>query len=74
VFCSTGKFKQVVGGGETITLLDITKCLYDVISRMEKVVEQRSVVAAATVAAVKGTNASVALIFKILIFNPLHTK
>jgi hypothetical protein len=41
---------------------------------MEKVVEQRSVVAAATVAAVKGTNASVALIFKILIFNPLHTK
>jgi len=40
---------------------------------MEKVVKQRSVVAAAA-AAVKGTNALVALIFKILIFNPLHTK
>lgn len=73
MFCSTGKFKQVVGDGEAIILLVITKCLYDVISRMEKVVKQRSVVAAAA-AAVKGTNALVALIFKILIFNPLHTK
>ena len=33
--------------GEVIALLDITKCLYDAISKMEKAVEQGSAIAAA---------------------------
>lgn len=33
--------------GEVIALLDITKCLYDAISRMEKAAEQGSAIAAA---------------------------
>ncbi|XWS29957.1 hypothetical protein CRYUN_Cryun24cG0075700 [Craigia yunnanensis] len=37
----------VVENGEVIALLDITKCLYDAISRMEKATEQGSVIAAA---------------------------
>ncbi|KAK8644544.1 hypothetical protein V6N13_123848 [Hibiscus sabdariffa] len=37
-----GKFRHlpVVENGEVIAMLDITRCLYDAISRMEKVVEQ----------------------------------
>ncbi|KAJ8765332.1 hypothetical protein K2173_012029 [Erythroxylum novogranatense] len=44
-----GKFRHlpVVESGEVIALLDITKCLYDAISRMEKVAEQGSAIAAA---------------------------
>ncbi|XP_048232615.1 CBS domain-containing protein CBSCBSPB3 isoform X2 [Ricinus communis] len=44
-----GKFRHlpVVENGEVIALLDITKCLYDAISRMEKVAEQGSAIAAA---------------------------
>ncbi|KAJ8447742.1 hypothetical protein Cgig2_015105 [Carnegiea gigantea] len=44
-----GKFRHlpVVENGEVIALLDITKCLYDAISRMEKAAEQGSVLAAA---------------------------
>jgi hypothetical protein len=45
----------------------MVKNLVTTISRMEKAIEQRRAIAAA--ATVKGTNASVALIFKILIFN-----
>ncbi|KAI3919500.1 hypothetical protein MKW92_033012 [Papaver armeniacum] len=39
-----GKFRHlpVVENGEVIALLDITKCLYDAISRMEKAAEQGS--------------------------------
>lgn len=33
--------------GEVIALLDITKCLYDAISRLEKAAEQGSAIAAA---------------------------
>lgn len=33
--------------GEVIAILDITKCLYDAISRMEKAAEQGSAIAAA---------------------------
>ncbi|KAL0775105.1 hypothetical protein Bca101_040257 [Brassica carinata] len=46
-----GKFRHlpVVENGEVIALLDITKCLYDAISRMEKAAEQGSVLAAAAV-------------------------
>lgn len=46
---STGKFRHlpVVENGEVIALLDITKCLYDAISRMEKAAEQGSAIAAA---------------------------
>ncbi|CAH2059061.1 unnamed protein product [Thlaspi arvense] len=44
-----GKFRHlpVVENGEVIALLDITKCLYDAISRMEKATEQGSALAAA---------------------------
>ncbi|XP_058006055.1 CBS domain-containing protein CBSCBSPB3 isoform X4 [Hevea brasiliensis] len=43
------KFRHlpVVENGEVIALLDITKCLYDAISRMEKAAEQGSAIAAA---------------------------
>ncbi|CAH8353152.1 unnamed protein product [Eruca vesicaria subsp. sativa] len=44
-----GKFRHlpVVENGEVIAMLDITKCLYDAISRMEKAAEQGSALAAA---------------------------
>ncbi|KVH89683.1 CBS domain-containing protein CBSCBSPB3 isoform X1 [Cynara cardunculus var. scolymus] len=44
-----GKFRHlpVVENGEVIALLDITKCLYDAISRMEKAAQQGSAIAAA---------------------------
>ncbi|KDP23089.1 hypothetical protein JCGZ_00502 [Jatropha curcas] len=44
-----GKFRHlpVVENGEVIALLDITKCLYDAISKMEKAAEQGSAIAAA---------------------------
>lgn len=46
---STGKFRHlpVVENGEVIAILDITKCLYDAISRMEKAAEHGSAIAAA---------------------------
>ncbi|XP_047318710.1 CBS domain-containing protein CBSCBSPB3-like [Impatiens glandulifera] len=44
-----GKFRHlpVVENGEVIAMLDITKCLFDAISRMEKAAEQGSAIAAA---------------------------
>lgn len=44
-----GKFRHlpVVENSEVIAMLDITKCLYDAISRMEKAAEQGSAIAAA---------------------------
>ncbi|KAJ8458333.1 hypothetical protein OPV22_031259 [Ensete ventricosum] len=44
-----GKFRHlpVVENGEVIAMLDIKKCLYDAISRMEKAAEQGSAIAAA---------------------------
>ncbi|CAN8316678.1 unnamed protein product [Cochlearia groenlandica] len=44
-----GKFRHlpVVENGEVIALLDITKCLYDAISRMEKAAEQGNALASA---------------------------
>ncbi|KAL8166294.1 hypothetical protein V2J09_007793 [Rumex salicifolius] len=44
-----GKFRHlpVVDNGEVIAMLDITKCLYDAISKMEKAAEQGSAIAAA---------------------------
>ncbi|CAJ2676784.1 unnamed protein product [Trifolium pratense] len=44
-----GKFRHlpVVENGEVIAILDITKCLYDAISKMEKAAEQGSAIAAA---------------------------
>ncbi|XP_027344166.1 CBS domain-containing protein CBSCBSPB3-like isoform X2 [Abrus precatorius] len=44
-----GKFRHlpVVENGEVIAILDITKCLYDAITRMEKAAEQGSAIAAA---------------------------
>lgn len=48
-FGATGKFRHlpVVENGEVIALLDITKCLYDAISRMEKAAEKGNAIAAA---------------------------
>lgn len=37
----------MVENGEVVAMLDITKCLYDAISRMEKAAEQGSALAAA---------------------------
>ncbi|EFJ25849.1 hypothetical protein SELMODRAFT_149040 [Selaginella moellendorffii] len=44
-----GKFRHlpVVENGEVIALLDITKCLYDAIARMEKAAEKGNAIAAA---------------------------
>ncbi|XP_047321366.1 CBS domain-containing protein CBSCBSPB3-like [Impatiens glandulifera] len=44
-----GKFRHlpVVENGEVVALLDITKCLYDAIFKMEKAAEQGSAIAAA---------------------------
>ncbi|BAT79270.1 hypothetical protein VIGAN_02212400 [Vigna angularis var. angularis] len=44
-----GKFRHlpVVENGEVIAMLDITKCLYDAISRVEKATQQGTAVAAA---------------------------
>lgn len=46
---SAGKFRHlpVVENGEVIAMLDIAKCLYDSISRMEKAAERGSAIAAA---------------------------
>ncbi|CAK8567983.1 unnamed protein product [Lathyrus sativus] len=46
-----GKFRHlpVVENGEVIAILDITKCLYDAIARVEKACQQGSAVAAAAV-------------------------
>jgi hypothetical protein len=44
-----GKFRHlpVVENGEVIAMLDIAKCLYDAISRLEKAAEQGSALAVA---------------------------
>jgi hypothetical protein len=45
----SGKFRHlpVVENGEVIALLDIAKCLYDAIARMERVAEKGKTIAAA---------------------------
>ena len=45
----TGKFRHlpVVENGEVIALLDIAKCLYDAIARMERAAEKGKAIAAA---------------------------
>jgi hypothetical protein len=45
----SGKFRHlpVVEDGEVIAMLDIAKCLYDAISRLDKAAEQGSALAAA---------------------------
>ncbi|KAJ1387786.1 PB1 domain [Sesbania bispinosa] len=57
-----GKFRHlpVVENGEVIAILDITRCLYDAISRMEKAAEQGNAIAAAVegVERQRGSNAS----------------
>jgi TPR repeat protein len=47
-FLFVGKFRHlpVVENGEVIAMLDIAKCLYDAISRLEKAAEQGSALAA----------------------------
>lgn len=57
-----GKFRHlpVVENGEVIALLDITKCLYDAISRLERAAEKGKAIAAAVEGVEKqwGTSAS----------------
>jgi hypothetical protein len=57
-----GKFRHlpVVENGEVIAIVDITKCLYDAISKMEKAAEQGSAIAAAVEGSdrQRGSNAS----------------
>lgn len=45
---SVGKFRHlpVVENGEVIALLDIAKCLYDAIARMERAAEKGKAIAA----------------------------
>lgn len=45
----SGKFRHlpVVENGEVIALLDIAKCLYDAIARMERAAEKGKAIAAA---------------------------
>ncbi|CAI0403934.1 unnamed protein product [Linum tenue] len=54
-----GKFRHlpVVENGEVIALLDITRCLYDAISRLEKAAEQGTAIAAAVEERQWGNNA-----------------
>lgn len=58
----TGKFRHlpVVENGEVIALLDITKCLYDAIARLERAAEKGKAIAAAVEGVEKqwGTSAS----------------
>ena len=62
-----GKFRHlpIVENGEVIAMLDITKCLYDAISRMEKAAQQGSAIAAAVegVELQRGSNGSAASAF-----------
>jgi len=80
VFWSTGKFRHlpVVENGEVIALLDITKCLYDAISRMEKAAEQGSAIAAAVEGVERqwGNNFTGQLLLLLLLFLslPLATR
>lgn len=59
---STGKFRHlpVVENGEVIALLDIAKCLYDTIARMERAAEKGKAIAAAVEGVERswGTNTS----------------
>nr|XP_028962288.1 CBS domain-containing protein CBSCBSPB1-like [Malus domestica] len=58
-----GKFRHlpVVENGEVIALLDIAKCLYDAIARMERAAEKGKAIAAAVEGVEKhwGTSGSV---------------
>ncbi|KAG6412375.1 hypothetical protein SASPL_125052 [Salvia splendens] len=49
IFFSTGKFRHlpVVEKGEVVALLDIAKCLYDAIARLERAAEKGKAIAAA---------------------------
>lgn len=62
IYPSTGKFRHlpVVENGEVIALLDIAKCLYDAIARMERAAEKGKAIAAAVEGVEKswGTNTS----------------
>nr|XP_027186936.1 probable receptor-like protein kinase At2g47060 isoform X3 [Cicer arietinum] len=63
IFQMIGKFRNlpIVENGEVIAILDMTRCLYDAISRMEKASEQASAIVAAVEGAKRhrGNNASV---------------
>uniref|UniRef100_A0A2P2MA43 CBS domain-containing protein CBSCBSPB1-like isoform X2 n=1 Tax=Rhizophora mucronata TaxID=61149 RepID=A0A2P2MA43_RHIMU len=58
---STGKFRHlpVVDNGEVIALLDIAKCLYDAIARMERAAEKGKAIAAAVEGVEKNWGTSV---------------
>lgn len=60
-----GKFRHlpVVENGEVIALLDIAKCLYDAIARMERSVEKGKAIAAAVEGVEKNWGTSIAGIY-----------
>ena len=62
MFNLTGKFRHlpVVENGEVIALLDIAKCMYDAIARMERAAEKGKAIAAAVEGVERswGTNTS----------------
>ena len=66
-----GKFRHlpVVDNGEVIAMLDIAKCLYDAISRLEKAAEQGSALAAA----VEGVERQFGSNFSGLVFVPANS-
>ncbi|XP_057416303.1 CBS domain-containing protein CBSCBSPB1-like isoform X2 [Lotus japonicus] len=63
-----GKFRHlpVVENGEVVALLDIAKCLYDAIARMERAAEKGKAIAAA----VEGSNSSFIETLRERIFKP----
>jgi signal-transduction protein with cAMP-binding, CBS, and nucleotidyltransferase domain len=62
-----GKFRHlpVVENGEVIALLDIAKCLYDAIARMERAAEKGKAIAAAVEGVEKHWGASVSGLYLI---------
>ncbi|CAL5363833.1 unnamed protein product [Camellia sinensis] len=60
---SLGKFRHlpIVESGEVIALLDIAKCLYDAIARMERAAEKGKAIAAAVEGVEKQCGASIVL-------------
>ncbi|XP_019457614.1 PREDICTED: CBS domain-containing protein CBSCBSPB1-like isoform X2 [Lupinus angustifolius] len=63
-----GRFRHlpVVENGEVVAILDIAKCLYDAIARMERAAEKGKAIAAA----VEGSNSSFIEILREQIFKP----
>lgn len=68
---STGKFRHlpVVENGEVIALLDIAKCLYDAIARMERAAEKGKAIAAAVEGVEKSWGTSVSGQWTVILYD-----